>query len=191
MSIKMLGQKGYDVNDKGILTLKIGDVFNVEHSSSAPESREDLGYLGNNIRNRAGSEFSKNMFENYWNGDGDVELSGERFAGILMYLKENNPKASDPISVNFKGSDSGIIGTGSKKAISFYLSSEYDKVFGTSTLYYNSKGNIIGFYDKYDFDFKPWGERSAKNEVITIAFETFSPKTANDFKIRFGYSNRE
>ncbi|TAM92963.1 MAG: hypothetical protein EPN39_21215 [Chitinophagaceae bacterium] len=190
ISIDMLNQQGYTINRKGILNLNVGDVFNIEYSSPRPKSREDLGFIGNNIRKRAGSEFSKDLFENYWNGKGNLELSGERFAGILMYVKDKNPKSSAPVPVNFLNSKGEIITSGSKKAVSFYSSPEYDKAFGTATLYYNSKGNIIGFYDKYDFDSKPWGERSTKNEIITRSVEMFSPDKARDFDIDFGYSNR-
>ena len=77
-----------------------------------------------------------------------------------------------------------VVGHGTKRVVSSYSSSEYDKAFGNATLYYNSKGNIIGFFDHYDFDSKPCGERSVKNELITRAVETFSPSEAKDFKIR-------
>ena len=191
ISTKMLNEQGYSINKNGILNLKVGDIFKVERESPKPEERIDLGFVGNNIRERAGSEFSKNLFENYWTGKGDVELSGERFAGILLYVKENAPKSSSQTPVTLIGAPSGnVVGHGSKRAVNFYSSSEYDKAFGTATLYYNSKGNIIGFFDHYDFDSKPWGERSFINELITRAVETASPSEAKDFKIRYGYSKR-
>ena len=191
ISTKMLNCQGYSINEEGILNLKVGDIFKVERESPKPKERMDLGFLGNNIRKRAGSEFSKNLFENYWNGNGDFELSGERFAGILLYVKENAPKYSNQMPAIFIDANNGkVVGHGTKRVVSFYSSSEYDKAFGTATLYYNSKGNIIGFFDHYDFDSKPWGERSVKNELITRAVETFSPSEAKDFKIRYGYSKR-
>ena len=191
ISTKMLNCQGYSINEEGILNLKVGDIFKVERESPKPKERMDLGFLGNNIRKRAGSEFSKNLFENYWNGNGDFELSGERFAGILLYVKENAPKYSNQMPAIFIDANNGkVVGHGTKRVVSFYSSSEYDKAFGNATLYYNSKGNIIGFFDHYDFDSKPWGERSVKNELITRAVETFSPSEAKDFKIRYGYSKR-
>ena len=191
ISTKMLNEQGYPINENGILNLKVGDIFKVERESHKPEERIDLGFVGNIIRKEAGSEFSKNLFENYWKGNGDVELSGERFAGILLYVKENAPKSSNQTPVTLIGAPSGnVVGHGSKRAVNFYSSSEYDKAFGTATLYYNSKGNIIGFFDHYDFDPKPWGERSYRNELITRAIETASPSEAKDFKIRYGYSKR-
>ena len=191
ISTKMLNEQGYSINENGILNLKVGDIFKVERESPKPEERIDLGFVGNNIRKEAGFEFSKNLFENYWKGNGDVELSGERFAGILLYVKENDPKSSNQAPVTLIGAPSGnVVGHGSKRAVNFYSSSEYDKAFGTATLYYNSKDNIIGFFDHYDFDPKPWGERSYRNELITRAVETASPSEAKDFKIRYGYSKR-
>ena len=110
---------------------------------------------------------------------------------VLLYVKENAPKSSNQTPVTLLDAPSGnVVGHGSKRAVSFYSSSEYDKAFGTATLYYNSKGNIIGFFDHYDFDSKPWGERSVKNELITRAVETVSSSEAKDFKIRYGYSKR-
>jgi hypothetical protein len=188
-AVSMLGEQGYTVNKKGVLNLKVGDIFKVESSSPTPESREDLGFMGNKVRNRAGSEFSKNMFENYWNGNGDVELSGQRFAGVLMYIKENNPSSDPSTPVILKNND-GTTSTGSKSVVSFYSSPEYNKVFGSSTIYYNQQGNVVGFYDFYDFDSKSWGQRTVKNEVITRMVETVSPGTAVPFSIRYGQSKR-
>ena len=65
ISTKMLNCQGYSINEECILNLKVGDIFKVERESPKPKERMDLGFLGNNIRKRAGSEFSKNLFENY------------------------------------------------------------------------------------------------------------------------------
>jgi hypothetical protein len=181
----MLGEQGYTVNKKGVLNLKVGDVFQVEHTTTAPESRDNLGLMGNQVRERAGSEFSKNLFENYWTGGGDVELSGQRFAGILLYVKDNDPTAGKPTNVVFSNDAHGT-----QKSVSFYSSSEYDKAFGTATLYYNTKGNIVGFYDRYDFDSQPRGQRTLKNEIITRAVNFVSPKSATPFSIRYGQSKK-
>jgi RHS repeat-associated protein len=188
-AIGMLEEQGYTVNSKGILNLKIGDVFQVEHTTPVPESRESLSMTGNQVRNRAGSEFSKDLFENYWNGGGDVELSGKRFAGMLVYMKDNEPKASAPSKVTLSNGN-GTYSDGTKRNVSFYSSTEYDKAFGTATVYYNAKGNVVGFYDYYDFDSKPWGQRSTKNEIITRAVEFVSPNNAKPFSIRYGQSKR-
>jgi RHS repeat-associated protein len=190
IAIKMLGEQGYSVNDNGILNLKIGDVFQVEQTSGTPESREDLGFLGNEIRDRAGSEFSKNLFENYWKGDGDVELSGKRFAGILMYMKENNTEIDEGSPVSLRGT-SGNKFPGTKSVVDFYNSSEYSLAFGKATVYSNSKGNVVGFYDHYNFDSKPLGTRSTTNEIKTRAVRNASPSTAKSFSIRYGYSGRQ
>lgn len=188
IAVNMLGEQGYSVNKKGILNLKIGDVFQVENTLNAPESREDLGFLGNKIRDRAGSDFSKNMFENYWKGEGDVELSGQRFAGILMHIKDNNPEIDGGSAVSLKGA-SGNKYPGTKSVVNFYDSPEYSLVFGRATVYSNSKGNVVGFYDHYDFDSKAWGTRSTTNEIKTRAVRYASPSTAKPFSIRYGYSN--
>lgn len=187
----MLNNQGYSVNESGILNLKVGDVFKVEHTSPTPESRDDLSGFGNIIRENAGSEFSKNLFENYWNGGGDIELTDERFAGILLYVKKNATQESEGSRVNIVSQNGNIIDVGSQKLFDFYSSSEYDKAFGKATLFYNSKGNVIGFYDCYDFDSKSWGERSYKNEIITRSVSYASPEKARSFIIRSHYSIRK
>ena len=188
IAIKMLNEQGYSVNENGFLNLRIGDIFEIESTDNMPETREDLGVLGNLIRDQASSEFSKNMFENFWNGGGDIELTGKQFAGILLYLKKNNVKGEKVKNINLKGK-SGIIYPGSSYNYSFY-GTEYERAFGTSTIYYNSKGNVVGFYDVYDFDSKPWGKRSLKNELITRGVNLVSSRSSQSFKIRYGYSNR-
>jgi RHS repeat-associated protein len=184
-AIEMLNEQEYTVNKKGILNLKIGDVFQVEHTINAPDSRDDLGFMGNKIRERAGSEFSKNLFENYWTGGGNIELSGKRFAGILMYIKDNVPEAKNPQVITLSNGTQGI-----QRIVNFYSSTEYDKSFGRATVYYNKQENIVGFYDYYDFDSKPWGERSTKNEFITRAVKFVSPQNATPFSIKYGQSEK-
>lgn len=185
----ILAVQGHSVNEKGILDLNVNDVLEVEHTTEAPEERDDLGYVGNNIRKRASSEFSKDMFENYWNGDGDIELTGERFMGVLLYVKDNDLKMSDLESTSFTDSD-GDEGKGTQRVASFYNSVEYKDTFGSATLNYTSKARIIGIYDKYDFNKQPWGQRSTISEITTRAIKTFSPKKAKNFEIRYGYSTR-
>ncbi len=43
----------------------------------------NLGFIGNNIRKRAGSNFSKKMFENYWTNGGNINLSISTFYNII------------------------------------------------------------------------------------------------------------
>lgn len=129
------------------------------------------------------------MFENYWNGSGDIELTGKKFAGILMYVKENNPEVSKHNAITLKSND-GTTSTGIQRVADIYNSKEYSLVFGRSTLFYDSSSNIIGFYDTYDFDSKSWGSRSLENEIKTRMVRYASPNTAKLFSIRYGYSKR-
>jgi len=63
-------------------------------------------------------------------------------------------------------------------SINFYDSdSDLKLSFGRSTITYRMENNKIiysGFYDKYDFDPKPWGTRTFINELITRSYNTFS-----------------
>lgn len=65
-----------------------------------------------------------------------------------------------------------------KASINFYVSdSDLKLSFGRATITYrieNDKYIYSTFYDKYDFDSKPWGTRSVVNEVITRAYNSYS-----------------
>ncbi len=71
--------------------------------------------------------------------------------------------------------------------IDFYNSDTDLKLsFGRATVYYidnNGKATFTGFYDVYDFDPKPWGNRSFKNEVITRAYNVYS--SGKGFEINY------
>ena len=187
IAAKMLSEQGYNKN--GTSNIVEGSIFQVERTSQQRE-RSDLGYLGNIIRSYAGSNFSKDMFENYWNGNGDVELSGKRFAGILLDIKADKIPMTNNGEVILKSSD-GTSSKGSVHVANFYNSNEYSLAFGRATIYKNADGNVVGFYDFYDFDTKSWGTRHFKNEVKTRAVRYASPSSAKPFAIRYGYSNRK
>ena len=187
IAAKMLSEQGYNKN--GTSNIVEGSIFQVERTSQQRE-RSDLGYLGNIIRSYAGSNFSKDMFENYWNGNGDVELSGKRFAGILLDIKADKIPMTNNGEVILKSSD-GTSSKGSVHVANFYNSNEYSLAFGRATIYKNADGNVVGFYDFYDFDTKSWGTRHFKNEVKTRAVRYASPSSAEPFAIRYGYSNRK
>lgn len=184
----MLSEQGF-VDKNGTINIVEGSIFQVERTLQESK-RPDLGFLGNSIRNYAGSNFSKNMFENYWTGGGDVELTGKRFAGILLDIKTGKIPMTKSGAVILKNSD-GSLSKGTKNIADFYNSSEYSLVFGRATVYKNEFDNVVGFYDYYDFDPKSWGTRSFKSEVITRAVRYTSPNSAKPFAIRYGYSNRK
>ena len=105
IATNMLEEQGYSVNSKGVLNLREGDVFEIDHGTIEAHSDIDLGKTGNFIRQKAGSGIAKDLFTNFWNGEGDITLTGSQFAGILMYIKESNqsPTESDSKSklINF------------------------------------------------------------------------------------------
>ena len=59
-------------------------------------------------------------------------------------------------------------------SINFYDSGfDLKYSFGNATVKFYSKGmytRLLGFYDKYDFDAKPWGTRSMLSELITRGY---------------------
>ena len=171
------------------MTLKEGDVLQVESEGPSSNERESLGFLGNQIRNKAGSDFSKDLFENYWNGNGDKELTDKEFLGILLFLKKNGTSTGNSTDVNLIDDD-GSSAPGYVKVVSFYNSKKYALAFGSASIYYDSNNRVVGFYDRYDFDKKDWGSRSVSNEIKTRMVNNVSPSNARAFSIRYGYSQR-
>jgi len=111
--------------------------------------------------NKLDSEFERTMFSNYWIGNEGIELSDLRFQNVKEYLS---------IEIDFRKAAGYniMLNDGSKGKsfiVSFYTSEEYGHAFGSATIYTNDKYEIVGFLDYYDFDKRPWGERSYKSEA--------------------------
>lgn len=153
----------------------------IEQQFPNQPGRPDLGKLGNQIRSHAGSEFSKDLFENYWQGKGTYYISTEEFAKIVAAAEKAGAKNTPGVKITLNGHEYVA------KTISFYSSSRYDKAVGTATMLYDPNGNAVGFYDRYDFDPKSWGDRSISAESITrlvLAASAFS--NAKDFNVYYG-----
>ena len=194
IATKIIGASGLSTNEQG--NVEEGTTVPLGYITYPASISSDLGFLGNQIRDRAGSDFSKEMFARYWNGDGDYNMGVLRFASILNYVKNNPETVSKKFNdITFSNAESGI-----RRTVNFYKSREYSLVLGTSTLNYSSTGKIVGFYDTYDFDSKPFfgeGSRSFKNEFKTRAVESASffrrlavPNSAKEFKITFGQQRK-
>ncbi len=134
--------------------------------ANGQEGRPDLGYVGNEIRYRAGSDFSKDMFENYWLGKGVVHLSRSRFNDIVSHAGA----AGKPRNVTLSNGQPGVA-----RVHSFYGDSNpYALVLGRATIYYQG-GSPVGFQDGYDFNWRwMWGDgsRTVPNELKTRAVST-------------------
>lgn len=188
IAIRMLEEQNYTINANGVLNLKVGDIFNVDYGTSQ-KNMDFIGTIGEIISHQSHLGLGEDIFRNYWFGIDNFELSGAQFAGILMYMKNNMIEILNEESVILKGV-SGKTYPGTSKLVNFY-GSPYERTFGKATLYYNTKGNVVGFYDKYDFDSKPWGNRSFWNEIITRSVDIASPKHSSPVNVRYGYSKRK
>jgi RHS repeat-associated protein len=150
---------GEEPNQSGNTQKDVG--IEGQPNNSTQQQKPDLGRLGNKIRSYAGSDFSKGLFENYWLKKGDYYLTQNTFEEVAAIADKAGAK-------DIRGSE--IIIDGKKyvvKVISFYGSDKYDKAFGSATLIYDQHGKAVGFYDKYDFDPKAWGDRSVSAETKT------------------------
>jgi hypothetical protein len=155
----------------------------------APEPfRPNLGPLGNYIRNKyLDSDFEKNMLEQYWLGLGDYTLSYSQLEDIDYRGNPENGAQRIPCSFSIP-SYSKIY----EQQYTFYNDPVYNAALGRATLYFSSPTyipiysyDLVGFYDFYDFDSKPWGTRSLTNEIKTRGVRYFSPSTAKPFAIRY------
>lgn len=83
---------------------------------------------------------------------------------------------------------------GYKNEVSFYSSPSYALAFGTATVYTNTSGNVIGFYDFYNSDSQPFGRgnRSILNEIKTRMVNNAARLAGNNhaIHIRYGDSQR-
>ncbi|MBQ3641327.1 hypothetical protein II906_05325, partial [bacterium] len=185
---KMLAEQGYTVNDKEVLNLKDGDVFKVDYGNKTKCS-DNLGLIGNSIRDFASKGIAQDVFSYFWQEKGDVKLTGSQFAGILLFIKNNENAVTDKGKVSLRGR-SGKIYIGHRKEINFYGTNNYSLAFGRATVYTNSSGNIVGFYDVYNFNPQKLGARSIKNEIKTRLVNSASNLSGinSSIHINYGYS---
>ena len=190
ISKKMLEEQGYTIDEKGIRNLKEGDVFKVDYGNVTTRN-DDLGYIGNKIREKATKGIAQDLFTIFWKNEVDVELTGAQFAGILLYIKNNPKSVTDKGTCKLKGA-SGKIYNGSWKEVNLYASSSYGLAYGRATVYTNSSGNIVGFYDQYDFNPQKWGTRIPKDEIKTrlVNYAAKACGVGTSFRINYGYSKR-
>lgn len=118
-------------------------------------------------------KFFHRLRKHYEGGTGaDFKISKNEFKYLLKKGEIDFANATD-------------IGDGYYSAsINFYNADNDLKLsFGRATVIYKTTndGNIYQyFYDRYDFDPKPWGTRSSTNEIITRAYNAYSDGTAFD-----------
>lgn len=131
-------------------------------NGSTEEGDSDRGLIGDLIYNNCGSETEQEYFDNYWSGNGDMEMSNDTWSGVSSY-------AEGIIGADYHSGVPVMINGSSyyKNSVSFYGNSDYDCAFGTATVYFNSNGDAVGFSDDYDFNSMDWGERSIVAEIGT------------------------
>ncbi len=126
--------------------------------------------------------FEQKMFKNYSNGTGNVRLEENEFQRLVTFIRTSvNLKAIHGYDVMLENGKQG-----KSYIISLYGTPEFDHAFGTATIYVDENYEVVGFMDIYDFDSRPWGQRSYKSELLSRFIKTFSPKKAKPFKITYG-----
>lgn len=152
-----------------------------EQARQNHSSPPDLGAEGNLIRWYLHPGFTRDMFENYWLGKGDVTLSPERFKDIADYASTLGlPKHGNVMGQNGQPLE--------WRQYNLYRSPDYTRSLGTSTLFYDKSGKPVGFYDNYNFDpGSPGKDRSLVREMETRVMHALpKPASAKPFKITYG-----
>lgn len=146
--------------------------------------RPDLGLEGDAMRGVLWPGFTRDLFDNYWQGGGQaVQLSGPRFKDLADYAGTLKP-FSDSVS-QVTGPNGEAL---QKRVYSFYGSPDYKRSLGSSTLFYDQAGKPVGFYDNYNFDPAPFDlKRSWLPELETRAMSILGPMHgARGFPIYYG-----
>jgi hypothetical protein len=142
--------------------------------------RPDLGLEGDAMRGMLWPGFTRDLFDNYWQGDGEgVQLSGARFKDIADYAGTLKPEKTSHVT----GPNGQAL---EARLYNLYGSPDYARSLGRSTLFYNQSGKPVGFYDVYNFD-PSSGKRSGLAEFETRAMHALGPlHGAQDFPIYYG-----
>jgi hypothetical protein len=131
----------------------------------------------NGFKRLIGKKFFWELKNHYLKGEGeDVFLTKEQFTELIIHGK-----------IDYANAELGEDGYYTT-SISFYeTNDDLHYSFGTATVKYkvldDNKNMYLGFKDTYNFDPKPWGVRSFKNEVITRTYNIISNGT--DFSIYY------
>lgn len=172
----MLGEQGHANKEDDSVVLCKGDSINVDYGLSlAPDTLSGMGKL---ISCCLDNNLDKYLFSNYWLGKGDIEMTSEMFAGVLLCLRQNPGLLPS-------GSDTSVVGERRvSRQVSFYKT-RYEESFGSATVYIDSDNRVVGFADVYDFDSKRWGVRPIKYEFYVRIVSLLSPASATSFRVYF------
>jgi hypothetical protein len=143
--------------------------------------RPDLGLEGDVMRGLLWPGFTRDLFDDYWQSGGQgVRLGGPRFKDIADHASTLKPeKVSQVTGPNGEALQA--------RSYSFYGSPDYGRSLGKATLFYDRSGKPVGFYDYYNFDPKPIGERNLLAELETRGMHALgSWHGAKDFPVYYG-----
>jgi RHS repeat-associated protein len=164
----------------GAVMAAMQQVMNHGAHRRAAQARSYLGVVGNAIKGQLTSEHEKELFENYWQGNGDTVLEISKFRGVANAAQSLTVTSETIVPIGE--------GRYTAKVISFYGNADLDQAYGRATLFYDANSNAVGFRDTYDFDSKNWGIRPTQSEIQTRAVN-FSGKifgNAKPYGICFG-----
>lgn len=157
-----------------------GIVAGLNHAMHKMGEGSNKKKANKNNSKKEDSEFFEKLRQQYESKTGkEFTLTKEEF----IYLMK---KAISEKLINYKNAK--CVNGDCLAIVDFYKSSSSDLKlsFGRATVkfQYNKRGHAVlnGFYDKYDFDPKPWGTRSVFNEIITRGYNIYSKGKAYEIK---------
>lgn len=123
---------------------------------------EDLGFLGNSIRDQLSHSLARDMFSNYWLGNGEYQFSEGEFDQLIVEISQTDSFRTSTLV------ESGIPDY-YYRSVDTSSIEEYNGALGKIDIYYHESdlANPVGFRDVYDFNPQVQGKRSWQNEVKT------------------------
>uniref|UniRef100_UPI0024A75B2B RHS repeat-associated core domain-containing protein n=1 Tax=Pelagibius sp. Alg239-R121 TaxID=2993448 RepID=UPI0024A75B2B len=169
----------------GAVTGAMSRFFNDEHGLKklgllSGKAREDIGFLGNQIRERLDTEFGKQLFERYWKGEGDLTLSEEQFQRMIAAL---SPSAPILESAHFN-TENGAFHAYKRD----FYGTQYDESLGSAWVVYDKNYSAVGLIDRYNFHMKPFADRPIMGHIKTMMVVAAKALNSSEkaFSVRYG-----
>jgi RHS repeat-associated protein len=144
---------------------------------TSTHSRPDLGFTGNLIRLLLDSRFEQFMFERYWLREGPYQLTSAEFNRALREVANESPAASEPVTT-----DDGRVLT---RQLYDFPSGEFDAAFGDASIFFDSTGRAVGFYDFYNMNTQATGDSWWRDFGVERVREACTGR-CSPFEITFG-----
>jgi hypothetical protein len=152
---------------------------------AAPVKKHKRNLVMRLVRECSGGFFSKTCFDHFMFQKGQtMQLDSTTFSDIMTNAVVLTDTKHEVLL------DGGIKGWAVK--VSLYKSNAYAKALGQAFVFYNEQGLAVGFFDRYDFNPKPFGKRLFKYEIMTRGANIYGQLAGGrGFEIRYGLTGTQ